>query len=264
MPLIDLGRRCLERFVAAEGAQLATILGSQAFTSLIPFLVVASAFEPSEQGLGQRIVERFDIEGALADSVRSLFNSASAVDSTITWVGVVILVLASLSFTRALQRTYQRAYGQPGRRAVDAWRGLAWLGGCGLWISVSAPLREGIEENAGVVVAIAAGSAIGFVLWLATPMLLLGRAHWRRLVPGAVVSGVLGAIFAVASSVYIPILMGWSARKYGLIGVAFSLQSWLLVYAFVIVIGAVVGAVLSEAGFLDRFGSRWSRGARSG
>ena len=36
---------------------------------------------------------------------------------------------------------------------------------------------------------------------------------------------------------------GWS---YGLIGIAFSLQGWLLAIASVIVAGAVVGSVLSE------------------
>jgi uncharacterized BrkB/YihY/UPF0761 family membrane protein len=38
----------------------------------------------------------------------------------------------------------------------------------------------------------------------------------------------------------------WSADKYGLIGIAFALQSWLLVAGFVVVIGAVVGAVVVQ------------------
>ena len=40
--------------------------------------------------------------------------------------------------------------------------------------------------------------------------------------------------------------MDWSAEKYGLIGIAFALQSWLLVAGFVIVIGAVIGATVVE------------------
>ncbi len=51
-------------------------------------------------------------------------------------------------------------------------------------------------------------------------------------------SGLLGAVLGVASSTYVPILMEWSARRYGLIGVAFSIQSWMLVFSFVIVVGA--------------------------
>jgi hypothetical protein len=57
---------------------------------------------------------------------------------------------------------------------------------------------------------------------------------------------VLGALLGAASAVYVPILMTWSADRYGLIGIAFAFQSWLLASAFVIVIGAVVGAIASE------------------
>ena len=62
---------------------------------------------------------------------------------------------------------------------------------------------------------------------------------------------------------YVPILVTWSADKYGLIGVAFSIQSWLLATAFVVVIGAVVGAVTSEQ-FGERLSRIWRRGAVRG
>jgi membrane protein len=77
-------------------------------------------------------------------------------------------------------------------------------------------------------------------------VLLLGERDWRRLAPGAAVSGVLGALFGVASAIYVPIAMTWSADRYGLIGIAFALQSWLLVLAFLVVAGAVVGATVVE------------------
>ena len=43
-----------------------------------------------------------------------------------------------------------------------------------------------------------------------------------------------------------PILIENAALRYGLIGIAFSLQGWLLAISLVIVAGAVVGSVLSE------------------
>ena len=52
--------------------------------------------------------------------------------------------------------------------------------------------------------------------------------------------------------------MDWSADKYGLIGIAFALQSCLLVAAFVVVIGAVVGATV-----VDRVGAVTLRGRAS-
>ena len=78
-------------------------------------------------------------------------------------------------------------------------------------------------------------------------MILLGRrVATRLLVPGAVVSGVLMTVLAYASAIYMPILIEAAARRYGLIGIAFSLQGWLLTLSLVIVAGAVVGGVLSE------------------
>jgi membrane protein len=244
--LADFGLRSLRRFVDVEGAQQATVLAAQAFTSLIPFLVVAAALGPGEGDLGDRIIERFSLDGSAARSVRSLFNDAGEVESAVTWVGIVILVLSSLSFTRAMQRMFQRAYGTEPRGPKDMWRGLVWLAAFAVWITMGSALRDEFKDLGGVVLAVLITGVVGFVMWLGTPMILLGRRDWHRLAPGAVVSAVLGTLAGVASAIYVPILMTWSADRYGLIGIAFSLQSWLLVIGFVAVIGAVVGAVASE------------------
>jgi membrane protein len=242
----DFGLRSLRRFFDIEGPQHATVIAAQAFTSLLPFLVVASAVGPGDEDLADRIIERFSLDGSSARSVRALFNSAGEVESAVTWVGIVILILATLSFTRATQRMFQRAYGATPKGPRDMWRGLAWLAGFAAWITVSSPLREALEDVGGLLIALTASGLTGLVLWLWTPAILLGIPDWRRLLPGAIVSGILGAFAGVASGIYIPILLKWSADKYGLIGIAFSIQSWLLVMAFVVVIGAVVGAIASE------------------
>jgi membrane protein len=244
--VVDFGAHSLRRFVDVEGAQQATVLAAQAFTSLIPFLVVASAFGPDETDIADRINERFDIHGSAARSVEALFNDAGEVESAVTWVSIVILVLSATSFTRALQKMFQRAYETEVSGWRDGWRGLAWLALFGAWITISSPIRGTFEDVGGVVFAIALSSVLGFFLWLCTPRILLGPMDWRRLMPGASVSAVLGALLGAASGIYVPILLTWSADKYGLIGVAFSIQSWLLATAFVVVIGAVVGAVASE------------------
>jgi membrane protein len=160
---------------------------------------------------------------------------------------VIILVLSALSFTRALQRIFQRAYGyEPGGMRKDAQRGLSWVVGLVVWLAVSSPFKGALESLGGPVFAVAVASVTGFVIWLGTPVLLLGERDWRRLAPGAAVSGLLGALLGVASGIYVPIAMTWSADRYGLIGIAFALQSWLLVLAFLVVIGAVVGATVVE------------------
>jgi membrane protein len=117
-----------------------------------------------------------------------------------------------------------------------------------VWVTLLAPAHESLENAGGIVFAVLVATGTGFVLWLLTPMILLGERNWRWLAPGALVSGLLGAVIGVASSIYVPVLMDWSAEKYGLIGIAFALQSWLLVMGFVVVIGATVGSVVVERG----------------
>jgi membrane protein len=256
--VVDFGEVSLRRFLQIEGTMQATVLAAQAFTSLIPFAVVAAAFGPGEGDIGDRIIDRFDLSGSPARSVEQLFNSAGEVESAVTWVSIVILVLSALSFTRAMQRMYQRSYETPRGTWKEAWRGLVWLVGVAVWLTVSSPVRSAVSDHLGVVIAIAFSALTGFVLWLWTPSILLGAAMgWRHLLPGAVISAVLGALLSVASGIYVPILMTWSADRYGLIGVAFSLQSWLLAAAFVVVVGAVLGAVAT-----DRFGDRLEQIAR--
>jgi membrane protein len=248
----DLALRCLRRFLEIEGTQHAAVLAAQAFTSLIPFLVVATAVTPGDDDLSERIVERFGLEGQSAKSVGALFADSAEVAGALTLFSVVILVLATLSFSRAMQRMFQRAYGQEPGGIKDAPLGLAWLAGLGVWIAIVSPLRQALEDVGGVVFAIALGTATGCVLWLWTPLILLRARDWQRLLPGALVSGVLGALLSVSSGIYVPILMNWSAERYGLIGIVFTLQSWLLVFAFVVVIGAVVGAVVTETRVRER------------
>jgi membrane protein len=241
------GFACLRRFIAIEGTLQGTVLGAQAFTSLIPFMVVASAVAPGDSDMADGIVERFGLEGNSAKSVHQLFASAGETESAVTWISIVILLLSVLSFTRALQRLFQRAYGrQSAGMKEDTRRELVWVLMFAAWITITSPLRGWLEDVGGVVFAVVLATVTGFFVWLATPLALLGERNWRRLAPGAAVSGLLGALLGVASSIYVPIAMDWSADKYGLIGIAFALQSFLLVFAFVIVIGAVVGATVVE------------------
>ena len=256
--VVDFGERCLRRFVEIEGAMQATVLAAQAFTSLIPFMVVSGALAPGEGDLSKRIIERFDLEGSAARSMEALFNSAGEVESAVTWVSIAILVLSATSFTRALQRMFQRAYATESAGWRESWRGLAWLATFAAWLAISSPARSALDDVGGLVFAIAVSTVTGFVVWLCTPRILLGPMDWRRLLPGASVSAVLGALLGAVSGIYVPIVLTWSADRYGLIGVAFTIQSWLLAAAFIVVVGAVVGGVASER-VGERFAAATSR-----
>jgi membrane protein len=245
-PVVEVGVRAVRKFIHMEGTVQATVIAAQAFTSLIPFLVVIAAVSPGEGDLGARLVDRFDLSGASARSVESLFNSAGEVQSTVTWVGIIILVLSSLSFTRAVQRTFAKAYDVDLRPAAAAGRGVAWLAFAAVWIVTAVSLRNTITDATGPVVGLILGSLTGLVFWLLTPSILLGQLDRRRLIPGAVACGLAVGVLGIVSGIWVPLLLQWSADRYGLIGVAFSMQTWLLAYAFIVVAAAAFGAAISD------------------
>jgi membrane protein len=124
------------------------VLAAQAFTSVIPFMVVGAAFGPGEGDIADRINDRFDLHGNAARTVEALFNSSSEVERAVTWVSVIILVLSATSFTRALQRMFQGAYQVEAGGWKEAWCGFAWLAAFAPWIAVSSPLRNSVEDAA--------------------------------------------------------------------------------------------------------------------
>ena len=236
------------RLAEIGGVQRATVLGAQAFTSIIPYLVIASALVPTarNESFADQLIDDFDLEGRAADGVRALFASAGEVESAITGIGLVILLLSITSFARTLQSTYERAYRLEPSGVTGLPRSLLWIGALAVWLSLGS-IRAEMKDWFGPALTATLALGFAFVLWLWTPMILIGaRVETRRLVPGAVVSAVLFTALVYASAVYMPLLIERAADRYGLIGIAFSLQGWLLTIAAVIVAGAVVGSVLSE------------------
>ena len=90
--------------------------------------------------------------------------------------------------------------------------------------------------------------SLSTALWLLTPWILVGRRiSWRLLLPQAVLTSLSLAVFAAASVIYMPEAVSSASRQFGVIGVAFSLLSWLFVATLILVVTAAFGATLAES-----------------
>jgi membrane protein len=248
--LVDLARRCAERAVEVEFVDRSIALASLTFTSLIPLAVVVGAVVPGidQDGLAESIDQRFDLDPQTARIVDSVFAPPGDVKQTVSIVGVLLLVGASLSFTRGMQRVYERAWQLPqlGVRATPA--GLVWILALIVFASIFGGIRAAIVDQSRPVVSVVVAVAFAAVVWLGSPWLLLSRRiSWRRLVPTSVLTAVVMTALSVAAIVYMPRSIGASADRYGPIGVAIALVSFLVAVGFVIVGCAAVGAVLGQA-----------------
>ncbi|MEZ5122433.1 MAG: YhjD/YihY/BrkB family envelope integrity protein [Solirubrobacterales bacterium] len=244
----DFGRRCLERLVEVEFVDRSIALASLTFTSLIPLGVVLGSVTPIDsEGFASSLIRRFHLDGTSAELVRSMFAPPSDVRSTVSVLGVALLVASALSFTRGLQRVYERSWRLKslGVRATPA--GLTWLLGVAVVVSIVVPLRHVIADATGPLLGLVVALTTELFVWLLTPFVLLSRrVPWRALVATAVLTAVVMDALSVASLVYMPRAIAESADRYGTIGIAIALMSWFVGAGFVLVACAAVGAVLGE------------------
>jgi membrane protein len=250
---VRFGQSWLARFVAVQGVDRAMALAAQAFSALIPLLIVYSAVVSRGEGqnLADAIIERFELTGAAAASVRQAFTSSETVTDSISVLGVLLVLISALSFSRGMQRLYETTYGLPTLGMRNTKRALGWLGVVVIYLTVRPPIA-GISENDWVRAVASLGLA--GALWAATPYLLLGRRMpWRPLLPAALLVAIGMSILGATSVIWFPRTLASSADQFGVIGVAFALLSWLVAWGFVLVIATAGGAVIAE-----RIGGRFA------
>ena len=242
---IQFGGDCVERFFAVQGLDRAMALAAQAFTTLLPLLVVYGALVPAPNGsdFADRIVHRLELKGAAATSVHEAFASKSDTVGSVTTIGVVLLVISGLSFTRGLQRLFEGTYGLDKLGVRGTVNGLEWLVLLCVLLTVR-PLLFGFVHGLAALILELGVSAL---VWLATPFLLLGRRiPWRRLVPGAVLTMVGMAGLSVAGAIYLPHSVTTLSKQFGFIGISFALVSWLFAAGSVLVASTSIAAVIDE------------------
>jgi membrane protein len=225
-------------------------LSAQAFTALIPLLLVVSAISPSDSRelVSDAIIDRFALAGSAADAVEQLF--ARPGDSTIGVLSVVLLVFSGVSLTRRMQRMYLQAWRlEPVSGVRGSLNAAVGLTALLLEIALLSLTRSLVSELPfdwvlGAPVSVLAG----LVLWTSVPWLLLDRRiPWRRLLPAGALTAVATSLYGIATTIYMPRLMESNSERYGLFGVTLSLVGWLLCIALIVVAATVVAAEFDRA-----------------
>jgi membrane protein len=213
-------------------------LGAQAFSGLIPLLILLQAAQPGTRSVASDLIERFDLEGDAAETVRELFATPTD-EPTTTSLSVVLLVVSVLSLTRRLQRLYEGTWELEERGLWGTASGLLWIAFIALYGSLHPVLDSLVGGFAGVALSLAGALVVG----LASPYVLLGRRmSWRRLVPQALLTAAGLEALGIWSAIYMPRAIESSASAYGGIGVALAMLTWLWGLGIVLVIAAVYGS----------------------
>jgi membrane protein len=255
--------RCIRTFVALQGIDRAVVLASQAFTALIPLLLLASAWAPADNRdiVSGGIIRRFRLSGGAADAVQQLFAQPGTGATGV--LSVFLLFFSGVSLARRMQRMYQQAWHLEAiagvGRALNVAFGLAVLvlGIAMLYLARTLvswlPAREVLVTPLYVLVSVL-GS---LVLWTTVPWLLLDkRLAWRRLIPAGALAAACSSVYGVASTIYMPRQLESYSERYGLFGVTLALIGWLVGMALILV---ATTAVASE---FDRSDAPWARRIR--
>jgi membrane protein len=243
--------RALGRFAAINGNNRMIILASQAFTAVVPLLLVIASIATHAEGnnrLADDLVRRFRLNGQAAVALETLFSRPPDTAGGFGVLSIGLLLFSVLSLAKTLQSTFEAAWSLP----VSGLRGIAY-GACGTALFVlelaAATLLASLLRSApgGPATTWLAQLAESALLWLLLQYVLLSRRiPWRRLVPGAVLAGVGQVVISAYSAVVMPGLIASNSARYGVIGVSLALITWLVVIAGAIVIGAVLGAELAR------------------
>jgi membrane protein len=246
------------RLDAADFMNQAMLLAATLLLCAVPFFLVATAV--TGRSAVQALTERLGLSRQAAADVGHLFTSASATSNAVTGLSWVFFILAGIAAATAIQRLYQRVFGQDPRGARDTLRAVIWLALDAGWFTLNTS-AAGLRASAPVLWWIVNIPAVIGFWWFTMWFLLAGRVCWRRLYPCAVATGAFWlGMYVVFSVIFSGMVISYD-RKYGPIGIVFGLMSFFIAIGVVITLGAAVGLMWHDRGLSFRAAVRKLRRA---
>ena len=236
--------RVVNRFQKVAGFDRSIALASAALTATIPLMIVTSAVasELGGKGTSDRIIDRYELTGGGAEAVRDVFSPPSGTSTSLGVVGFLFLLVAVLSFSRAVQRLFEQTWELSPLSVRNTFNGLLWIVGLAVYLAASGTIhavlgRSRLELSAAL---LAAPVTAMFLLW-GGRVLSARRIARDDLIPFAILGSALLAAFSVGATVYVPHLFDTYATRYGVIGAVFAMISVLFCVMVVVVGSAAAG-----------------------
>ena len=245
--------RVVNRFQKVAGFDRAIALASSALTALIPLTIVTSALSSQLGGKGtaDRIIDRYDLTGGGAEAVTDVFSPPSGSSTSIGVVGVFLLLVAVLSFTRAVQRMFEQTWELKPLSVRNSVNGLLWIAGLASYLTLSGAVRGLLgRSNLDITATVLLLPLSAVFLYWSGRVLSAGRIDRPQLMPFAILGAALLAVYAIGAEVYVPHLFSTYATRYGVIGAVFAMISALFCVMVVTVAAAAAGREVADE--LDR------------
>ena len=270
-------RRSVDELVRIEVIDRSMAIGAQALLALVPLVLVLAAFLPhAVTGVGLERIEDVtgignvghEITKGVTGSTAGATPDADQIRTATGYAGLLITLLSATSFGRAVQRLYERVWDRPHLGGVAGLRrSLGWLFVWVLALQVVA-LVGFLSSRVDLVVlhpvfwVFRAGLA-GVVWWWSMRLLLAGRVPWGQLAFPAFLTGVMVSVYTAGSGLVMGAYVRAEAQQFGTLGVVLAVATWLVGFAGVMVVCAVLGRVVSEDPMIRRLLLRLGQGLRA-
>lgn len=245
----DFVLRVVNRFQRIAGFDRAIALASSAFTASIALAVLYATLFPRAEtaDFADRLIRRLDLGEAGAEAVTDMFARSGDDPAGIGLLGALLLLVAVLSFARAVQRLWEQTWELAPLSVRNTVNGIIWIAGLSVWLAASAWLRQGLSGPVGDLTQVAILVPLGAVFFAWTMRTLTAqRLAWRDTPPTAVVAAAVFELANIAAGIYVPRLFDSYADRFGAVGAVLAMISWLFGLMLVLVASAATGREVTE------------------
>ncbi|WP_053226320.1 YhjD/YihY/BrkB family envelope integrity protein [Solirubrobacter soli] len=249
--------RVINRFQKVAGFDRAIALASSGLTAAIPLTIALGTVMTSLWGtdIADWIVKRYELTGAGARAVEDAFTPAD--DASVTVMGLLLALLAALSFTRTLQRVFESTWDLSPLSYRNTLNGLRWTAVFAAYALVTGAIHAFLGQDGPDVIATFVTVPIAgvFLLWSAY-WLSAKRISHRALAPFAIIGSIALAIYGLGAAIYVPRQFTTYADHYGVLGAVLAIISALFCVMFVVVAAATLGREIHDELEKIRHGQR--------
>ena len=227
---------------ALELGNWTVIFGAELLWSVLPLLILLSSL--ANERVDDDISRHIGVTGQGVRVIRELFRNSPTFSLVPILTGLLFALVGTITVVNSMQVLYERAFDQQRRGWRDIPRYMTWLAVLIAALVVEGTVSHPVRAAIGPVIeALVRFFAATLFFWWTMHFLLAGRVRWRVLLRPAVLTALLWLALALFSSVSLSSSIVSDSRTYGTIGVVFTLLTWFVLVAAVLVIGAAVGAV---------------------
>ena len=228
-----------------DAGKWTTVFGAELLWSMLPLLILLSSLANAR--IDGELSRHIGVSGEGVQIVRSLLRSSPVHPLVPIVTGLVFALVGAVSLANSVQVLYERSFDQQPRGWRDTPRLVVWLVALLGVLAVAGIISKAALTTTGPVTEWLERFIVATLFfWWTMHFLLAGRTPWRVLIRPALVTAALWLVLAALSPITVASSIVEDSRLYGTIGVVFTLLTWFILVATVVVLGATFGAVWQQ------------------